>query len=88
MIYTRCRCAIVLSWLLGVMAFDAVAEPTTFDLIIRNGMTLDGSGNPAVRQDIGLRGHTIVAIGDLSDASALRIIEATGLFVVPGSNYR
>ena len=55
-----------------------------FDLLVRNGMVLDGTGNPAVRADVGVRQGEIVALGDLDSATATRTIDATGLYVVPG----
>ena len=55
-----------------------------FDLIVRNGEVLDGTGQPAQRADVGVNGDRITAIGDLSGASAGRVIDATGLVVAPG----
>ncbi len=63
---------------------QAVAQGKKFDLIITNGMVFDGTGNPAVKQDIGLRGNTIVAIGELKGADAGQVIEASGQFISPG----
>ena len=56
----------------------------TFDILIRNGRVLDGTGNPARRADLGVVGDRITAIGDLSAATASRTIDATGLYVSPG----
>lgn len=55
-----------------------------FDLLIRNGRVLDGSGNPGFRADVGIEGDRITAIGDLEGRSAGRTIDATGRTVVPG----
>lgn len=55
-----------------------------FDLMIRNGLVYDGSGSEGTRQDIGISGGMIGAIGDLSGAEAARIIDAEGLVVAPG----
>ena len=55
-----------------------------FDLLIRGGDVLDGSGSPAFRADVGIEGTRIVAIGDLSAASANETLDATGLLVAPG----
>ncbi len=55
-----------------------------FDILIRNGRVLDGSGSPELRADVGIKGDQIVAIGRLEEASAARTIEAEGLFVAPG----
>ncbi|MDD2598874.1 MAG: amidohydrolase family protein [Kiritimatiellae bacterium] len=56
-----------------------------FDLIIANGIVVDGSGNPAFKADIGIEGERIVACErSLADAEALRRIDADGLTVTPG----
>jgi N-acyl-D-amino-acid deacylase len=54
------------------------------DVLIRNGMVLDGTGNPWFRGDVALRGDRIAAVGDLSHARGLVEIDATGLMVAPG----
>ncbi len=59
------------------------AQPP-FDVVIRGGDLLDGSGAPARRMDVGVRGDTIAAIGDLSTAAGRRTIDAAGLVVSPG----
>ena len=56
----------------------------TFDVIIRGGEIIDGSGSVRYKKDIGLQGDTIAAIGELSGASAARIVDATGQVVAPG----
>ena len=56
----------------------------SFDVLIRHGRVLDGSGNPWVRADIGIRGDRIVAMGDLDDSTATTIIAADGFYVAPG----
>ena len=55
-----------------------------FDLIIKNGSVLDGSGRDAYRADIGVRGHSVAAIGDLSAADAGEVLDAAGKTVTPG----
>ena len=57
---------------------------TPYDAIIRNGRIIDGSGNPWVSGDLAIRGDRIAAIGNLGNAQAKRIIDATGLVVAPG----
>ena len=55
-----------------------------YDVVIRGGAVYDGSGGPAARVDIGIRGDQIAAIGDLSRSSAAIDIDAGGLAVAPG----
>ena len=55
-----------------------------YDVIIRGGDVLDGSGAPRVRADVGIRGDTIAAVGDLSRATATTLLDARGKVVAPG----
>lgn len=59
-------------------------QTTTFDILIRGGRIVDGTGNPWFYGDVGIRGDQIVAVGRLADADATRVIDATGLVVAPG----
>ncbi len=61
---------------------DQASEP--FDLLITGGRVVDGSGNPWVHTDIGIRGDRIVERGKLAGHPARRVIDATGLVVTPG----
>ncbi len=55
-----------------------------FDLLISRGTVVDGTGAPGVRSDIGINGKKIAEIGDLSDATATRVVDATGHTASPG----
>ncbi|MFY9804625.1 MAG: D-alanyl-D-alanine carboxypeptidase/D-alanyl-D-alanine-endopeptidase [Candidatus Acidiferrales bacterium] len=55
-----------------------------FDVLIKNGHILDGAGGPWYAADIGIRGDRIAAIGNLQDAKATKVIDATGRIVSPG----
>lgn len=55
-----------------------------YDLVIRNGKIVDGSGNPWFRGDVAVRGKRIVALGQVPPAPAKRTIDAAGLIVAPG----
>lgn len=54
-----------------------------FDLIIRNGQVIDGSGSPAVRGDVAISRGRVAAVGKVS-GSATAEIDAAGLVVAPG----
>ena len=56
----------------------------SFDLLIRNGLVVDGTGGPAYRADVGVSGERIAAIGDLAGARGEEVVDATGRAVAPG----
>lgn len=55
-----------------------------FDVLIRGGTVIDGTGGAPFRADVGVVGKHIARVGDLSRASATTVIDATGLYVTPG----
>tara|TARA_R110002124_G_scaffold287328_1_gene472939 strand:- start:37533 stop:39227 length:1695 start_codon:yes stop_codon:yes gene_type:complete len=59
-------------------------DTESFDVLIKNGQIVDGSGEASYIGDIGIRGDTISAIGMLSGAKGEIEIDATGLVVAPG----
>lgn len=69
---------------LGLAAMALSGQPPSFDLIIRGGTVIDGSGNPRFDADVGISNGFIAAVGDLSQATAVTAIDARGLFVTPG----
>ena len=54
-----------------------------YDLVIKNGLIVDGTGRPGFRADVGIIGDRIAAVGDL-DSSAGRVLDAEGHAVTPG----
>ena len=62
---------------------DAIMR-SAYDLILRNGWIVDGSGNPRYRGDVALRGDRIAAVGALRDAEARETLDVSGLVVAPG----
>jgi N-acyl-D-amino-acid deacylase len=62
----------------------ATAQGPDYDFIISGAHMVDGTGAPWVEGDIAIAGDRIVAIGDLSKASARKRLDAKGLVVSPG----
>jgi N-acyl-D-amino-acid deacylase len=68
--------------LLPILLFAAAANP--YDVVIRNGRIVDGTGSPWYAGDIAIRGGKIAAIGHLEGAAAKHTIDAHGMVVAPG----
>ena len=62
----------------------AVQANDPFDLVVRNGRIVDGTGAPWYVADVGVTDGIIVRIGRLDEADAERVIDATGCIVCPG----
>jgi N-acyl-D-aspartate/D-glutamate deacylase len=58
--------------------------PTAYDLVIRGGTVIDGTGAPGQVGDVAISGDKIVAVGKLSAYTAKQEVDATGLVVAPG----
>jgi N-acyl-D-amino-acid deacylase len=68
-----------------MIAAAVAAQPTgRYDILIRGGRVLDGSGNPWFPADIAVQGGRIAAIGALANAQATRTIDVAGKYVAPG----
>ncbi|GIW92048.1 MAG: hypothetical protein KatS3mg110_0089 [Pirellulaceae bacterium] len=59
-------------------------SPVSFDLIIRNGVVFDGTGAEGRLADVAVIGDRIAAIGQLQEAQAGEVVDATGHVVCPG----
>lgn len=86
---------LVALWLAGCQAVELAGNDTRspdrpaarqpdLDIVITGGQIIDGTGAPRRRADVGIRGDTIVEIGDLSKASAKTRLDATNQIVAPG----
>jgi len=75
----KCLASIVL-----VAHLFGCAEPQTFDILIKNGTVVDGTGAAPIEADVGITGERIAAVGDLAKAQAATVIDATGQVVAPG----
>src|SRR5262249_24811182 len=67
----------------GTAQTVAAAEPE-YDLVIRKGKIIDGTGNPWFLGDLAVRGDRIVEVGREVRGAAKRAIDAKGLVVAPG----
>jgi len=72
--------------LLGLLVTTVLHGQTpVFDVIVRHGIVIDGSGTPRFDADVGILNGHIVAIGDLPTGAAAREeIDVRGMFVAPG----
>ena len=72
---------------LSLLCLLLLAPPVSaqdWDLVIRGGRIVDGTGNPSFLGDLAIKNDRIVAMGRLGDATAKRTIDAAGLTVAPG----
>jgi dihydroorotase/N-acyl-D-amino-acid deacylase len=60
------------------------AQAPDYDILIKNGTIIDGSGAPRYKADVAIKGDRIARIGNLSTVQAKRVVDATGLVVAPG----
>jgi len=77
------RAALLTASLFALSATTLTQSPD-FDILIRGGQVLDGTGAPPVRADVGIRGGRIAEIGSFPARAAKRTIDAAGLTVAPG----
>jgi len=70
--------------LLGAIGAHRAASQNAFDLIIANGLIVDGTGHPGFQADLGIRNGHIEKIGSLERAPARSRIDAHGQVVSPG----
>ncbi len=75
-------CSLACTFLM--LSITSCTQPVTYDILIKNGQLVDGSGQPSYIGDIAINGDTIAAIGNLENAKGLQEIDATGLTIAPG----
>lgn len=76
--------SLLLALLLFPCTLSAQPQPSTYDVLIKNGTVYDGTGGAPIKADVAIQGDRIVAIGDLKNARARTVIDARGLAVAPG----
>jgi N-acyl-D-amino-acid deacylase len=70
---------------LGVRHVPVAAQTAAYDVIVRGGRVVDGTGNPWFAADVGIRDGRIVTVGRIPEtAPAARLVDARGLVVAPG----
>jgi dihydroorotase/N-acyl-D-amino-acid deacylase len=70
---------------LGLTGFGArAASSPAYDIVIRNGHVIDGTGSPWYAADIAIKDGRIAAVGRLGHVDAARVIDAHGRVVAPG----
>ncbi|WP_129716370.1 amidohydrolase family protein [Pedobacter sp. SYP-B3415] len=70
--------------ILFAACFIGAAAQQRFDVLIKNGRIIDGSGNPWFKGDVGIKAGKIAAVGNLQNATAAKTLDAGGLVVAPG----
>ena len=78
------RPALTVAFIAAFLVLVGAQPAQRFDLLIRNGRVMDGTGNPWFPADIGVTNGRIAAVGKLESAQAARVIDAAGKYVVPG----
>lgn len=80
----RIAAFVAVLFLIGPFDLAGRAQQAAFDVLIHNARIMDGTGNPWILGDIGIRGDRIAAIGRLRGAAARTTIDAAGRLVTPG----
>ena len=75
---------VALALVLAASSVSVKAQAPTYDLLLRGGHVLDGTGNPAARADVAIRDGRIAAVGRLTDATATRVVDVSRRIIAPG----
>ncbi len=75
---------ILTTFLFAMLLMGSCSKPQNFDVLIKNGRIVDGSGKPSYVGDVGINADTIAAIGDLGKVTGSVEVDASGLVVAPG----
>lgn len=70
--------------LFALSLFVCVPPQRPYDIVLKNGFVVDGSGNPWFKADVAVKGNKIVKVGSIDESQAKRTIEAENLIVTPG----
>ena len=72
------------SVLMCVLAFWTPGSAKEYDILIRGGQVIDGTGSAPQKLDVAIQGDRIVAVGDLQGDTARKVIDASKCVVTPG----
>jgi len=72
------------SWLIALTILPSFIHAQTYDLVVRNGKIVDGTGNPWFYGDLAVQDGKIVKVGKIDPSKGKKVIDATGLIVAPG----
>ncbi|MCZ2342967.1 MAG: D-aminoacylase [Bacteroidales bacterium] len=70
--------------LLALIATPTWADEPAYDLLLRGGTIVDGTGNPAFLGDVAVRNGRIAAIARQLNGPAIRTVDCRGLIIAPG----
>lgn len=77
-------------WIYPILLFSLIIisqcapREKPYDIVIKNGVVIDGSGASRVKADVGLKDKFIVKVGKIKEKLARKVIDAQGLIVSPG----
>jgi N-acyl-D-amino-acid deacylase len=72
------------SFTFSLLAAAGLSFAQPYDIVIRNGRIIDGTGSPWYSGDIAIQGGKIAAIGQFAEAETKQRIDAHGMVVAPG----
>ncbi|MCJ7563105.1 MAG: D-aminoacylase [Candidatus Aminicenantes bacterium] len=83
-IWSKAFVLVGMFFLLQTSTLSYPAESYDYDILIKNGFILDGGLGEPVRADVAVKGNVILMVGKSLKGKAARVIDAQGLYVVPG----
>jgi len=79
-----CRMIAAVFLIVASATLTVIGQSRAFDIVIRGGRVVDGTGSPWFVADIGIKGDSIAAVATHLDPAGAKVIDATGLVVAPG----
>ena len=82
--YQWITCCLLTMTITGLFPDAEAAAPRRFDVLLRGGLVVDGSGRPPFRADVGIIAGRVVAVARLDDAGATEVIDVSQRVICPG----